>query len=120
MMRPLLLSAAAAFAFAAAAPAQPPAQLRGDTVVRYGDLDLSREADARTMLKRLDSAAVEACGRRPTLRGSRPGLETFLNADFRNCHGEALANAVSALKAPMVTRLYAQSTAHQPNRIANR
>lgn len=119
MLRALLLFAAA-FAFAAAAPAQPPAQLRGDSLVRYGDLDLSREADARTLLNRLDMAATQACGGRPTLRGNRPGLDTFLRADFQDCHAEALANAVAALQAPVVTKLFAQSTARQPNRIANR
>jgi UrcA family protein len=118
MFRTLLFTAVATVVLTGAAPAQPPAQLRGDAVVRYGDLDLGREADARTLLKRLDSAANEACGRRPALRGSRPGLETFLNADFRNCHDEAMANAVAALKAPVVTRIFAQ--AHRPNRIANR
>jgi UrcA family protein len=120
MFRTLLLSAATAFALTATAPAQPPAQLRGDAAVRYGDLDLGREADARTMLKRLDVAANEACGGRPALRGSRPGLDTFLRADFQDCHAEALAKAVSALKAPAVSRLFAQSTASRSNRIANR
>jgi UrcA family protein len=120
MFRTLLFTAVAAVALTGAAPAQPPAQLRGDAVVRYDDLDLSREADARTLLKRLEAAAEDACGRRPSLRGNRPGLETFLKADFHDCRAAAINNAVLALKAPVVTRLFAQSAAHQPNQIANR
>jgi UrcA family protein len=119
MLRSLITGAIVATALFAAAPAQPATLTRGDVLVRYDDLDLSRDADARVMLHRLDAAADQACGGRPSLRGSRPGLETFLFEDFRDCREATLANTITSLRAPAVTKLYAE-TRKQPRRLAGR
>lgn len=113
-LRSLLFPAALALVFAASAQAgSPTAQLRGQVVVRYDDLDLSNPADAKAMLQRLGRAAAEACGRSPAFT-PRPGLGTYRMAEYRRCRSQALANAVTALHAPMVERLYAGAVANNP------
>jgi UrcA family protein len=119
MLRSLITGAIVATSLFAAAPAQPAALTRSDALVRYDDLDLSRNADAEVMLQRMEAAADQACGGRPSLRGSRPGLETFLREDFRDCREAALANAIASLRAPTVTKLYTE-TRKQPRLLARR
>lgn len=61
-MRRLLLTATLALAAAAAAPATAQTTPAGTVAVEYGDLDLSNEADARKLDRRLRNAAREVCG----------------------------------------------------------
>src|SRR5262249_20636830 len=63
MFRSIALSVAAIAAFAAVAGAQP--TVRTDIPVRYSDLNLNSETDARILLDRIKRAAVMACGGEP-------------------------------------------------------
>jgi UrcA family protein len=81
---------------------QPDGMIRDQSVVRYGDLNLGIERDAKIMLRRIDRAAVAACG------GWHPfGLsDGLIRKDFEKCRADAVARAVRDLGAPLVTRLY--------------
>lgn len=100
--------AAALFAFAAPAQA-------GDLVitenvrVQYGDLDLSSERGAETMMRRLDRAATRACGGavEPGPIAVRARQQRALDA----CRSQALDRAVAELAAPIVTAIYVDRTA---------
>lgn len=76
--------------------------IRGQSVVRYGDLNLGVELDAKKMLGRIDRAAVTACG------GWHPfGLsDGLMQKNFEKCRADAVARAVLDLGAPLVTRIY--------------
>lgn len=80
-------------------------RVSGRSVVRYGDLNLAIERDAKKMLARIDRAAIAACG------GWRPfGLNDGLRQmDFEKCRADAVASAVRDLGAPLVTSIYANS-----------
>ena len=108
MLRPLTFATAALAVAICAAQGQPPALTRGDVTVRYGDLNLSRERDARQMLQRLAGAAHQACGGSPFLRDHSPGTGPFVADAYRSCRDAALAQAVASLHAPLVSRLYAE------------
>lgn len=71
-------------------------------VVSYSDLDLSREAGARVMLGRLESAASAVCGGWPDLHR----LENL--AIYRACTRKAMDGAVTELGSPRVSALYGQ------------
>jgi UrcA family protein len=81
--------------------------IRRQSVVRFGDLNLSIERDAKTMLRRIDQAAIAACG------GWHPfGLsDGLIRKDFEECHADAVAKAVVDLGAPLVTRVYTAANA---------
>ncbi len=117
MLRTLTLAAAASALLCAAEAG--PAQLRGDSVVRYDDLDLTQDRDARLMLLRMERATSQACGGNPYLHAT-PGLITFMEGDYRDCREAALTNAIAALKAPKVSKLYAEKHAQEQRRIAGR
>lgn len=119
MFRPLTFATAALAVALGAAQGQPPALTRGDAVVRYDDLNLSRERDARQMLQRLAEAAHRACGGSPFLRDHSPGTGPFVAADYRSCRDAALAQAVASLRSPAVSRLFAESQ-QDPSRFARR
>ncbi len=121
MFRFVAVSLFTAAAVLCTCQAQPPAdQIQGQTVVRYDDLNLSRERDAQQMLARLNEAASQACGGSPFLKGLQPGTGHFVMSDYRRCREEALEKAVASLRAPVVTRLYAQSRGQTANRVAGR
>lgn len=81
--------------------------IRGQATVQYGDLNLGNERDAKTMLRRIDHAAIEACG------GQHPfGLyDGLAQQEFAKCRANAVATAVAHLGEPMVSRLYANTSA---------
>jgi UrcA family protein len=79
----------------------------GRSVVRYGDLNLNIERDAKKMLRRIDEAAVAACGGWHPF-GLRDGL---IQKDFQKCRADAVAGAVLDLDAPLVTRIYTGANA---------
>jgi len=76
----------------------------GDTTqvaVRYHDLDLNKSANAAILLKRVDVAAMEACGASPF------SLAEYRQAVRRSaCYQGATSRVVAALNAPTVTALY--------------
>jgi len=80
----------------------PDGMIRGQSAVRYGDLNLGIERDAKKMLRRIDRAAIAACG------GWHPfGLsDGSIQKDFEKCRAEAVARSVADLGAPLVTRVY--------------
>ncbi|MCR5876309.1 UrcA family protein [Phenylobacterium sp. J426] len=70
-------------------------------VVRYGDLDLSRSDDAAMMMRRIDRAALSACG------ASKVSVRELQRAVREGpCFQETLARTVSALNAPAVSAIY--------------
>lgn len=74
--------------------------------VRHADLDLSDPLDAQAMLQRLKRAASTVCAV-PEIDRPSPTLRR----QMEDCKQAALADAVTALSAPAVTRLYdAQTT----------
>lgn len=70
------------------------------TVVRYGDLDLEREADARALYERLRTAAARVCR-------SADDRDLRAVADQRRCRQDALTAAILRLPAPHVAALHA-------------
>ncbi|NWG54949.1 MAG: UrcA family protein [Hydrogenophilaceae bacterium] len=97
MNRPLLLAAALACALAA------PALAHGEEHsirVERADLNLQSESGAAAMLNRLESASKGVCG----VANGRVDLTTR-NVE-RACVEEAMADAIYALDAPLVTALY--------------
>lgn len=68
--------------------------------VSYADLDLSNDAGARVLLRRIDQAARAVCGDR-----SGPMPITKRN-QIRMCIAETTGQTVAAVNAPVVTALY--------------
>ena len=91
----LALAMAAALG-AGAASAQP---IGDGVLVRFGDLDTSSTAGARTLLQRIRYAATKVCGYRPDSRM----IDDFYN--FRRCRADAVDRAVLKVDLPLVTAL---------------
>lgn len=111
MFRIICISGIALAAFVYGAHARPPAELviRQDVTVPYGDLNISREDGARTLLARIEHASIYACGNSPYFRDpDSPALFSLMH-DYRRCRAEAVANAVAKLGSPLVTQLHAGS-----------
>jgi UrcA family protein len=70
--------------------------------VTYADLDLSTDAGAREVLRRLERAARTACGGRPEFGPFMLGLVQPWEA----CRAGAVRGAVEAIGRPTVSRLY--------------
>lgn len=65
----------------------------------YSDLDLSRSDDAKIMARRLDRAALEACG------ASRSSFRDYRAAVQRSdCYKDGVRRALGDLNAPAVTQ----------------
>ena len=61
------------------------------TTVRFGDLDLSRKADRKTLAARVNDAAETVCGPRPS-RG-----ETLQRRDYTACRRDAVRMAMASV-----------------------
>ncbi len=83
--------------------------IRGRSAVHYGDLDIDTEQDAKILLQRIERAARKACGGHPTFSAYTGGLEHT----FEECRDKAIERAVIQLRAPMVTRMYAETGQRQ-------
>ena len=82
-------------------PAAAMAATPSTSVLRYGDLDLNRPADAALMMRRIDRAALEACGASVnSVRDMRRAVRESA------CFRETLDRTVSALNAPALTALH--------------
>lgn len=81
------------------------------TVISFSDLDLSRDADVRTLYSRLRRASDEVCGQ---YRDSRD-LRT--KQIYKMCYQDTLARAVESVDHAAVTAMYA---ADERVRMANR
>jgi len=76
--------------------------------VPYGDLDLTSDAGAHTMLARLKYASVTACGGPAVFNSVYDVAPDFVRRVYAKCQSDAVAGAVATLHAPLVTTLYAQ------------
>ena len=84
----------------APAPAPPGTEVRRE-VVKYGDLNIRRQAGAERLLKRIHAAAGKVC--EPTPSTKRAFADS---ADHKKCVDGAIQHAVAAVDAPEVTRAY--------------
>lgn len=104
MIKPLIIAGfTAAFLVAAPALAQPQnddAAARA-VPVSYADLDLSQEADAQTLLRRLRQAANAACESHLAASSN-----ARLTRAIAQCREDALTYAVARLDHPELTRLH--------------
>lgn len=73
---------------------------RAGLAVRFDDLDLSREGDARALYERLQRAAEAVCAE------SRRTASPLAEQIARSCTNRSLDRAVSSLGAELVTRLH--------------
>jgi UrcA family protein len=69
-------------------------------VVKYADLDLTSDADAAVLLRRIEAAARQVCG---DPREVQPLVRLM---PVRQCNTQAIEHAVAALGAPKVTLAY--------------
>jgi UrcA family protein len=81
----------------------------GTTVVRMGDLNLQKPADAKALLKRLDQAAYQACGGDPKFHSSYALTPQRVLRAFADCRAEAVQRAVEQIGSPTLARLHADS-----------
>lgn len=100
-MKKLIVSALALAlagpAIAQAAPANQPISVK----VRHGDLNLERSSDARIMVRRIERAALNACG------ASDGSVREYRMAIARTaCYRETLDAAVATLNVPSVSAAY--------------
>jgi UrcA family protein len=72
--------------------------------VSFDDLNLQSESGARLLVKRLNTAAIEACGGEPM--DGPLALIADLKRRFRDCRGAAVRTAVTTLDHPTVTSIY--------------
>jgi len=68
--------------------------------VTSAGFDLSTDAGALGMFKRLSGAAEDACG------GATARFDALHAGHFQRCYRETLSNAIRALNQPMVTHAY--------------
>ena len=86
-----------------------PASTTNRFEVRFSDLNLNDEQDARVLLQRIERAAKKACGGHASFSSYTGGLER----SFYECRDDAVRRAVEQLAAPVVSRLYREA-AHSP------
>src|SRR5262245_59794018 len=100
MKKTFVIALAAIMAGSLAGMAQATAVRRDVQVqaVKYGDLNLEREADASVLLSRIESAARGVCGLHigPLPFGVKMQLE--------RCAADATARAVADVNSPLLTR----------------
>jgi len=86
-----------------AAASDHPVNRQSSTTVKFGDLDLSTEADRRALLDRLSKAAHSVCGREAFLRGDNryPRVR-----DLESCYRSTLAAAVDKVHHEQLSRLF--------------
>jgi UrcA family protein len=116
MPRIVLLSLAAILSAALAqnAAAQPDYRyplIERTVAVSYHDLDLSKPADARIMLDRINQAARRACGFRPERDKAYSIASQFVTRDFTGCMARATEQAIANVRAPLVSQMYAGAAA---------
>ena len=95
----ITIAALAAMATANLATATPASEAPRSTVVRYGDLDLSRPGDARRLYGRIKRAARTVCDNHISSDIKR------LN-EYEKCLGKAMTEAVENLQSEQVTAIH--------------
>jgi UrcA family protein len=79
--------------------------IRGRSIVRYGDLHIDSEQDAKILLRRIEQAATEVCG-------GHPPFVTYTrvpDTTFEECRRGTVARTVKKLGAPAVMRVYSET-----------
>jgi UrcA family protein len=74
------------------------------TVVSYTDLDLSKEADVRSLYARLQRASARVCGEYKDLRSLSK------KRSYDACYQESLSRAVDAVNHSAVTAMFASDS----------
>jgi UrcA family protein len=69
--------------------------------VQYSELDLSREAGASALYRRLERAAAKVCEERPWMRSKQIDKE---------CYQRALTSAVVEINSPLVSQIHGMQT----------
>jgi len=69
-------------------------------VVKYADLDLTSDAGATALLRRIEAAARQVCG------NPREVQPLTRSMPIRRCNTQAIEHAVTAIGAPKVTLAY--------------
>lgn len=121
MFRMLIVTATLlAIQFHGARAAPPEDVIKVSVPVPYGDLDISREAGAGTLLARIAKASIPACGNNPLMRaGSEPNY-FYLVQEYRHCRAKAIADAVDSVGSPLLSRLYANAVTPRSDLYAER
>jgi UrcA family protein len=84
---------------------RPDPVIRGRSIVHYGDLDINSQPGAEILLRRIEQAAVEACGGHVNFT-----TYTAVSDDtFEECRRGTIARTVKKLRAPAITRIYLES-----------
>ena len=88
-------------------------QVIGKVHVELNDLNLSKPADARTLLDRLKQAARHACGGDPKLHENyRTRPEQTLRV-YEECRENAVKRAIDQIGAPLLAQVYAEDPQQQ-------
>ena len=91
-----------------AASAHPSAKVGDEetakAVVNYTDLDLSKEADVRSLYARLQRASARVCGEYKDLRS------LSMKHSYEVCYQESLSRAVDAVNHSAVTAMFASDS----------
>jgi UrcA family protein len=72
--------------------------------VSFADLDLSTNAGAATLYKRIQIAANQVCGS----YNERRGMKFY--QDWKTCRSQAVANAVAKVDRPTLTAVHSNKT----------
>jgi UrcA family protein len=79
--------------------------IRGRSIVHYGDLDIVSQPGAKILLRRIEQAAVEACGGHVNFTP----YTAVPDDAFEECRRGTIARTVKKLRAPTITRIYLES-----------
>jgi len=101
------MSLAAGTAFAQPDTRTPMSEEAGRVVLRYSELDLSREDGARTLIGRIELAARVVCGGEPS------PLSLGEAHRFRSCVTEATSRSITRVGSPLVTAIYRHDAQRQ-------
>ena len=86
----------------------------GRLPVRYHDLDLQKEADAQTLLQRIEHAAGLACGGNPKFQPTYDLMPRFTVQVFEDCRQNGVTRAVIAVNAPKLWQAYTMVYGSKP------
>ncbi len=111
---PAIVLGCLAFTLPAQAQTFNPMVRTTNVTVSYGDLDVSKDHDARILLARMKTAAREACGPAP----EGPGLA--VRRSYDPCVRRAMDGAVTRVSSLAVQRVYAGEIANPNVYVASR
>jgi len=118
----LLLVAAATLqaSFAQAQSLIEPPSRTVNVKVKYTDLDLDKPGDARILYSRLQNAAKRACGPVNISFDRGRVTSTALQHNYKACVANALADVVTRLNDPLVSRIHAENHKVKSVEVASR